>query len=42
MLILDDALRPQAITAGVPSIVCSTIKKWDDEVLCLQVLLRPL
>jgi len=37
MLILDDALRPQAITAGVPSIVCNTIKKWDDEVLCLQV-----
>jgi hypothetical protein len=42
MLILDDALRPQAITAGVPGIVCAAIAKWEDEALCLQELLGSL
>ncbi len=42
ILILDDALRPQAITAGVPAVVCSTIKQWEDEVLCLRELLGAL
>jgi hypothetical protein len=33
LLILDDALRPQAVTAGVPTIVCDAIKQWENEVL---------
>jgi hypothetical protein len=39
MLILDDALRPQAIIAGVPQVICGTIKYWDDDVTCLRELL---
>jgi hypothetical protein len=39
MLILDDALRPQAIVAGVPAVVCGAIKQWEDEILCLRELL---
>jgi len=42
MLILDDALRPQAVHAGVPSIVCAAIKQWEDEILCLRELLGAL
>lgn len=42
MLILDDALRPQAGSAGVPAIVCSAIKQWEEEVLCLRELLGTL
>jgi hypothetical protein len=41
-LLLDDALRPQAIVAGVPAIVCLAIKQWEDEVLCLRELLGAL
>jgi hypothetical protein len=32
ILILDDALRPQVIVAGVPAIVCTALKQWEDEV----------
>jgi hypothetical protein len=32
MLILDDALRPQVVVAGVPAIVCTALKIWEDEV----------
>lgn len=39
ILILDDALRPQALVAGVPAIVCGAIKQWEEEVLCLRELL---
>lgn len=39
ILILDDALRPQALVAGVPAVVCGAIKQWDDEILCLRELL---
>lgn len=42
ILILDDALRPQAIVAGVPAVVCGTIKQWEDEILCLRELLGAL
>lgn len=42
LLILDDALRSQAIVAGVPSVVCGAIKQWEDEVLCLRELLGAL
>jgi hypothetical protein len=42
MLILDDALRPQAIVAGVPAVVCGAIKQWEDEILCLRELLGAL
>jgi hypothetical protein len=41
-LILDDALRPQVIVAGVPAIVCSSIRLWDKEILCLRELLGAL
>ena len=27
-LLLDDVLRPQAIVAGVPIVVCNAIKQW--------------
>lgn len=42
ILILDDALRPQAVHAGVPAIVCAAISQWEDEVLCLRELLGAL
>jgi hypothetical protein len=42
ILILDDALRPQAIVAGVPAVVCGAIKQWEDEILCLRELLGAL
>lgn len=42
ILILDDALRPQTIVAGVPAVVCGAIKQWEDEILCLRELLGAL
>jgi len=42
ILILDDALRPQTIVAGVPAVVCNAIKQWEDEILCLRELLGAL
>lgn len=42
LLILDDALRPQAVVAGVPAVVCAAIKQWEDELLCLRELLGAL
>lgn len=42
ILILDDALRPQAIVAGVPAVVCGAIKQWEDEIICLRELLGAL
>eukprot|EP01036_Dinobryon_divergens_P024210 gene24211-32640_t len=42
ILILDDALRPQAVVAGVPAVVCGAIKQWEDEILCLRELLGAL
>lgn len=42
ILILDDALRPQAIVAGVPAVVCGALKQWEDEVLCLRELIGAL
>jgi hypothetical protein len=42
ILILDDALRPQANVAGVPAVVCGAIKQWADEILCLRELLGAL
>lgn len=42
LLILDDALRPQALVAGVPAVVCGAIKQWEDEILCLRELLGAL
>jgi hypothetical protein len=42
LLLLDDSLRPQAGSAGVPAIVCSAIKQWEDEILCLRELLGAL
>lgn len=39
ILILDDALRPQANVAGVPAVVCGAVKQWEDEILCLRELL---
>eukprot|EP01035_Chromulina_nebulosa_P021732 gene21732-28125_t len=42
LLLLDDALRPQAVVAGVPAVVCATLKQWEDEILCLRELLGAL
>ena len=42
LMLLDDALRPQTIIAGVPAVVCAAIKQWDDEILCLRELLGAL
>ncbi len=42
ILILDDALRPQAFVTGVPAVVCGAIKQWEDEILCLRELLGAL
>ena len=41
MLLLDDALRPQAATL-VPKVLCSAIIYWEDEILCLRELLSGL
>ena len=38
-MILDDALRPQVIVAGVPAIVCTSLNAWVGEVLCTRELL---
>lgn len=42
LLLLDDALRPQAVSAGVPAVVCAAVDQWQDEVLCLRELLGAL
>jgi hypothetical protein len=42
VMLLDDALRPQTVIAGVPAVVCTAIKQWDDEILCLRELLGAL
>ena len=42
LLILDDALRPQTVVAGVPAVICAAIKQWEDELLCLRELLGAL
>ncbi len=42
LLLLDDALRPQAVHTGVVSVVCASIVQWEDEVLCLRELLGSL
>lgn len=42
LLILDDALRPQAVAVGVPAIVCSALAAWKDEPLCARELLGAL
>jgi hypothetical protein len=42
ILILDDALRPQANVAGVAAVVCEALKQWEDEILCLRELLGAL
>lgn len=42
LLILDDALRPQAAVADVPAVVCTAIKQWEDEILVLRELLGAL
>ena len=42
LLILDDALRPQAMVARVPAVVCGAMKQWEDELLCLRELLGAL
>lgn len=42
ILLLDDAMRPQAVVAGVPAVVCSALKQWEDEILCVRELLGAL
>ena len=33
---MDDVLRPQAMAADIPAVLCGAIKQWEDEVLCLR------
>lgn len=42
MLVLDDALRPLTVGAGIPAVVCSAVQTWEDEILCLRELLGAL
>jgi len=42
LLILDDALRPQANLAGVVVVICDAVKQWEDEAKCLTELLGAL
>jgi len=42
LLILDDALRPQAISIGVPTILSAALLHWMDEPLCLREILGAL
>jgi len=42
LLILDDALRPQANVAGVVVVICDAVKQWEDEAKCLTELLGAL
>ena len=38
-LLLDDALRPLAISTGVPAIILEAMNQWEDEVLVLREVL---
>lgn len=39
MLVLDDALRPQATVAGIPSVLTAALREWEDDGPCLREVL---
>ncbi|CAM9724995.1 unnamed protein product [Discosporangium mesarthrocarpum] len=42
LLVLDDALRPQAAIAGIPVVLVEALKNWEEEVPCLREVLGAL
>ena len=42
ILLLDDALRQLTVAAGIPAVVCTAVRQWEDEILCLRELLGAL
>jgi hypothetical protein len=42
ILLLEDSLRPQVNVAGLPTVICSAVKSWEDELSCLRELLAAL
>lgn len=41
-LLLDDALRPQAVTVGIPTVLVQSLGRWSDELACARELLGAL
>ena len=39
LLVLDDALRPQATVAGIPSVLAAALGEWEDDAPCLREIL---
>lgn len=39
LLVLDDALRPQATVAGIPSVLVAALREWEDDAPCLREIL---
>lgn len=39
LLVLDDALRPQATVAGIPSVLAAALREWEDDAPCLREIL---
>ena len=39
ILLLDDALRPQATVAGIPSVLAAALGEWEGDVPCLREVL---
>lgn len=39
LLVLDDALRPQATVAGIPSVLAVALREWEDDAPCLREIL---
>lgn len=42
LLVLDDALRSQALPVGLPGVLARCLRAWEEEVPCLQELLAAL
>lgn len=39
LLLTDDALRPQATVAGIPSVLGAALREWEDDAPCLREIL---
>lgn len=39
LLLLEDALRPQASVAGIPSVLGTALKEWEDDTPCVREIL---
>ncbi|CAB1115824.1 unnamed protein product [Ectocarpus sp. CCAP 1310/34] len=42
LLVLNDALRPQATVAGIPSVLAAALREWEDDAPCLREVLGAL